>query len=68
MMLYLRCQVGAPSAAALKPVADSWSPLQVEEVALKKWGGEEGLDQEYERREGLKKRKREAKFEQGLRE
>jgi len=33
---------------------------QVEEVALKKWGGEEGLDQEYERREGLKKRKREA--------
>lgn len=41
---------------------------QVEEVAWKKWGGEEGLDKEWERREEFKKRKREAKFEQGLRE
>ncbi len=41
---------------------------QVEAVAFKKWGGPEGMDEEYERREGLKKRKREVKFEQGLRE
>jgi DNA-repair protein complementing XP-A cells len=69
MMLYLRCQV-----CVFKRSLSRNSPLiaisfrQVEEVAYKKWGGEEGLDQEYERREGLKKRKREAKFEQGLRE
>lgn len=42
--------------------------LQVEKVAMDKWGGEEGLDAEWERREEFKKRKREAKFEQGLRE
>jgi DNA-repair protein complementing XP-A cells len=41
---------------------------QVEEVAWKKWGGEEGLDKEWERREVFKKRKREEKFEKGLRE
>lgn len=41
---------------------------QVEKVAWDKWGGEEGLDKEWERREQFKKRKREAKFEQGLRE
>jgi DNA-repair protein complementing XP-A cells len=40
---------------------------QVEAVAWNKWGGEEGLDKEYERREDYKKRKREEKFEQGLR-
>lgn len=40
---------------------------QVEAVAWNKWGGEEGLDKEYERRENYKKRKREEKFEQGLR-
>lgn len=42
--------------------------FQVEEVAWKKWGGEEGLDAEFARREEMKKRKREAKFEAGLRE
>lgn len=42
--------------------------MQVEEVAWKKWGGKEGLDKEWERREEFKKRKREAKFEKGLRE
>ncbi|EKC98134.1 hydrophilic protein [Trichosporon asahii var. asahii CBS 8904] len=42
--------------------------MQVEEVAWKKWGGEEGLDKEWERREEFKKRKREAKFEKGLRD
>ena len=42
--------------------------FQVEEVAWKKWGGEEGLDAEWARREDMKKRKREEKFESGLRE
>jgi len=37
-------------------------------VAWDKWGGEEGLDKEWDRREQFKKRKREEKFEQGLRE
>jgi len=41
---------------------------QVEKVAFDKWGGEEGLDKEWERREQFKKRKREEKFEQGLRD
>lgn len=42
--------------------------MQVEKVAWDKWGGEEGLDKEWARREEFKKRKREQKFEQGLRE
>lgn len=42
--------------------------MQVEVVAWKKWGGEEGLDAEWARREEMKKKKREAKFEAGLRE
>ncbi|WWC71277.1 DNA repair protein [Kwoniella pini CBS 10737] len=42
--------------------------IQVEKVAWDKWGGEEGLDKEWERREVFKKRKREEKFEQGLRD
>ncbi|KLT45064.1 DNA repair protein [Cutaneotrichosporon oleaginosum] len=42
--------------------------MQVEEVAWKKWGGEKGLDEEWARREEFKKRKREAKFEAGLRD
>jgi hypothetical protein len=42
--------------------------MQVEAVAWEKWGGEEGLDAEWARRENFKKRKREQKFEQGLRE
>lgn len=42
--------------------------MHVEEVAWKKWGGEKGLDDEWARREEQKKRKREAKFEAGLRE
>lgn len=41
---------------------------QVEKVAFEKWDGEEGLDNEWKRREEFKKRKREEKFEQGLRE
>jgi len=42
--------------------------LQVEKVAWDKWEGEEGLDKEWERREVFKKRKREEKFERGLKE
>ncbi|WWD19354.1 DNA repair protein [Kwoniella shandongensis] len=41
---------------------------QVEKVAWDKWEGEEGLDAEWKRREEFKKRKREEKFEQGLRD
>jgi DNA-repair protein complementing XP-A cells len=42
--------------------------LQVEKVAWDKWDGEEGLDKEWARREVFKKRKREEKFERGLKE
>ncbi|WVQ68556.1 DNA repair protein [Kwoniella botswanensis] len=42
--------------------------IQVEKVAWDKWGGPEGLDNEWKRREEFKKRKREEKFEQGLRD
>ncbi|KAI9311835.1 XPA protein C-terminus-domain-containing protein, partial [Dichotomocladium elegans] len=38
----------------------------VEEYAFKKWGGEEGLDAEYERREIQKKEKKEKKFKEKL--
>ncbi|ORY32144.1 XPA protein C-terminus-domain-containing protein [Naematelia encephala] len=56
------------------PYASTYSNMmlflreQVEKVAWEKWGGEEGLDKEWERREQFKKRKREEKFEQGLRD
>ncbi|ORX38216.1 XPA protein C-terminus-domain-containing protein [Kockovaella imperatae] len=56
------------------PYASTYSNMmlfmreQVEKVAWDKWGGEEGLDKEWERREKFKKRKREEKFEQGLRD
>jgi len=39
---------------------------QVEEFAWKKWGGAEGLDKEWERREKMKKEKKDKKFEQQL--
>ncbi|TRM60107.1 XPA protein C-terminus-domain-containing protein [Schizophyllum amplum] len=41
---------------------------QVEEFAFKKWGSPEALDAEWERRESEKKRKKNRKFEEGLRE
>lgn len=41
---------------------------QVEEFAWKKWGSPEGLDAEYERRLSEKKKKKNKKFEQSLRE
>jgi DNA-repair protein complementing XP-A cells len=40
---------------------------QVEEFAWKKWGGPEGLDTEWNRREKLKKEKKDKKFEEKLR-
>jgi DNA-repair protein complementing XP-A cells len=42
--------------------------FQVEEVAWKKWGGEEGMDAEWERREEQKRQRKERKFEEGLKE
>ncbi|RGB31996.1 XPA protein C-terminus-domain-containing protein [Rhizophagus diaphanus] len=39
---------------------------QVEEFAFKKWGGEEGLDEEYEKRVSLKKKKKDKKFKTKL--
>jgi len=41
---------------------------QVEEFAWKKWGSPEALDAEYERRAVEKKKKKNRKFEQGLRD
>ncbi|KAG6918960.1 hypothetical protein DXG01_010199 [Tephrocybe rancida] len=42
--------------------------FQVEEFAWKKWGSPEALDAEYERRTAEKKKKKNKKFEQGLKE
>lgn len=41
---------------------------QVEEFAWKKWGSPEALDAEYERRTSEKKKKKNKKFEESLRE
>lgn len=41
---------------------------QVEEYAFKKWGGEEGLDKEWQRREEMRVNRREKKFESKLKE
>ena len=41
---------------------------QVEEFAWKKWGSAEALDTEFERRTAEKKKKKNKKFEQGLRD
>jgi DNA-repair protein complementing XP-A cells len=42
--------------------------FQVEEFAWKKWGSPEGLDAEWERRVNEKKKKKNKKFEEGLKE
>lgn len=42
--------------------------LQVEEFAWKKWGSPEALDAEYERRLADKKKKKNKKFEESLKE
>lgn len=41
---------------------------QVEEFAWKKWGSAEALDTEFEKRAAEKKKKKNKKFEQGLRD
>lgn len=41
---------------------------QVEDFAWKKWGGPEQLDEEYEKRERLKKERKQARFEAKLKE
>lgn len=41
---------------------------QVEEFAWKKWGGPDQMDEEYEKRERLKKERKQAKFEAKLRD
>jgi DNA-repair protein complementing XP-A cells len=41
---------------------------QVEEFAWKKWGSPEALDAEWERRTAEKKKKKNKKFEEGLKE
>ena len=41
--------------------------MQVETYAFKKWGGADGLDEEYERREEEKRERKERKFQKGLR-
>ncbi|KAK9489962.1 XPA protein C-terminus-domain-containing protein [Lipomyces doorenjongii] len=41
---------------------------QVEEFAFKKWGGEEGLDNEFERRVSLRKEKKDRKFADKLKQ
>jgi DNA-repair protein complementing XP-A cells len=41
---------------------------QVEDFAWKKWGSPEALDAEYEKRTAEKKRKKNRKFEQGLKD
>ncbi|KAG9292006.1 hypothetical protein G9A89_017905 [Geosiphon pyriformis] len=40
--------------------------MQVEEFAFKKWGGEEGLDKEYERRVADKQKKKEKQFKKKI--
>lgn len=41
---------------------------QIEEFAFKKWGGEEGLDKEWQRREEGKAERREKKYQQKMKE
>ena len=41
---------------------------EVERVAFEKWGGEEGLDNEWKRREELKLKRREKKYNEKIRE
>lgn len=42
--------------------------MQVEDFAWKKWGSPEALDTEWERRVAEKKKKKNKKFEEGLRD
>jgi DNA-repair protein complementing XP-A cells len=42
--------------------------FQVEAFAWEKWGSAETLDEEWEKRSAVKRKRKDAKFEQGLRE
>jgi DNA-repair protein complementing XP-A cells len=54
------------------PHKSTWSSMklylrfQVEKYAGEKWGGEEGIDAEFERREGERKKRTEKKFQKKL--
>ncbi|KAF9079955.1 hypothetical protein BGX23_002910 [Mortierella sp. AD031] len=56
------------------PKKSTWNNMmlylrsQVEEFAFKKWGGPEGLDKEFERRERDKEMRKEVKFKKELRD
>ncbi|KAF9126713.1 hypothetical protein BGW39_006430 [Mortierella sp. 14UC] len=56
------------------PKKSTWNNMmlylrfQVEEFAFKKWGGPEGLDKEFERRERDKEARKEVKFKKELRD
>ncbi|KAG0274388.1 hypothetical protein BGZ95_009849 [Linnemannia exigua] len=56
------------------PKKSTWNNMmlylrcQVEEFAFKKWGGPEGLDKEFEKREREKEARKEAKFKKELRD
>ena len=68
----LRDQSLLPHMLKRNPHASNYSNMmlylrmQVEEVAFKKWGGGEGLDEEWERRETVKRDRKVKKFEDGL--
>jgi DNA-repair protein complementing XP-A cells len=70
----LRDQELLPHLLKANPHKSTWNNMmlylryQVEEFAMKKWGSEEALDKEFERRVEEKKKKRNKKFEDGLRD
>jgi DNA-repair protein complementing XP-A cells len=70
----LRDSEAMPHLLKANPHSSTWNNMmlflryQVEDFAFKKWGGPDGLDAEYERRTTEKRRKKNKKFEQGLRE
>jgi len=61
-----------PHLSKQNPYKATWNNMmlfvreQVEEFAFKKWGGEEGLDEEYEKRENIKKKRKDKKFKTKL--
>ncbi|KAG8697630.1 hypothetical protein FRC09_007744 [Ceratobasidium sp. 395] len=70
----LRDEEVMPHLLKANPHKSTWNNMmlfvrfQVEEFAFKKWGGPEGLDEEWERRMAEKRSKRSKKFEDGLRD
>ncbi|CAG8547480.1 13308_t:CDS:2 [Acaulospora colombiana] len=61
-----------PHLSRPNPHQSTWNDMmlylreQVEEFAFNKWGGEEGLDKEFERREEEKRKKKDKKFKTKL--